>query len=292
MLCFASGLGASRVRAALRAAACTTRCQRRRRTICSAAPAAASTSAMTRRKTAAALIIGDEILSGKTLDTNTQTLGKHLVQMGVSLRKTETIGDEIGVISDAVKRLALHHDLVFTSGGIGPTLDDVTYEGVARAFALRLVRHEQTVLRMRQIQPHMVLNEARLRMVMLPEHCDVIWSEGLWVPIAVVRNVYILPGVPKLFTQMMNAIPRDVFGHMRARQRKIVWCDMAEGDLAATLAQTVQLYDVKIGSYPATTERSRKLYRTMISVEGEVASIVEEASNVLIRELNGRYGYV
>ncbi|KAI0566506.1 hypothetical protein FGB62_7g672 [Gracilaria domingensis] len=245
-----------------------------------------------RRKTAAALIIGDEILSGKTLDTNTQTLARHLVDRGVDLLKTETIQDDIGTICETVRRLAGDHDMVFTSGGIGPTLDDVTYEGVATAFGLKLVRHEGTVLRMREVQPQLVLNEARLRMAMLPERCDVIWTDGLWVPIAIVQNVYILPGIPRLFKQMIKAMPHDLFGNMAARQRKIVWCDMAEGDLAATLSQTVKQYDVRIGSYPATNEQNRKLYRTMISVEGDVASDVEEASQLLIRELNGRYGQV
>eukprot|EP00737_Agarophyton_chilense_P001382 gb/GEZJ01001552.1/.p1 GENE.gb/GEZJ01001552.1/~~gb/GEZJ01001552.1/.p1 ORF type:complete len:282 (+),score=40.11 gb/GEZJ01001552.1/:1071-1916(+) len=281
MLTFACASGAIRLQKAFGTA---TRCTRRIHPICSnGAPS---------RKTAAALIIGDEILSGKTLDTNMQTLAKHLVEKGVVLRKSETIRDEVETISDAVRRLSSAHDMVFTSGGIGPTLDDVTYQGVAGAFGLKLVRHEDTILRMKQIQPEIVLNEARLRMVMLPESCDIIWTEGLWVPLAIVQNVYILPGIPSLFSRILEQMPQEVFGNVAARRRKILWCDMAEGDLAAILDETVKQYDVSIGSYPATTERSRKLYRTMISVEGDIDDDVDEAGEFLKRQLNARYGTV
>ncbi|PXF43070.1 hypothetical protein BWQ96_07217 [Gracilariopsis chorda] len=247
---------------------------------------------MINRKSAAALIIGDEILSGKTLDTNTQTLAKHLVRMGVTLQKTETIRDSVDIISEAVKRLSESHDMVFTSGGIGPTLDDLTYEGVAKAFGLNLLKHEATIARMHEIQPNLVLNEARLRMATLPEKCDAIWTGGLWVPLVCVHNVYVLPGIPRLFSSMIESIPSDHFGDVPPRERKILWCDLAEGDLAATLDKAAKEYDVAIGSYPATNNDSKKLYRTMVTVEGDEADIVIAAAEQLKGALNARYGTV
>ena len=240
------------------------------------------------RKRAAALIIGDEILSGKTQDTNTKTLAQFLVSNGVTLEKTETIRDDIEIISERVRYLSSSHDLVFTSGGIGPTLDDLTYESVAVAFDRSLKLHDETLLRMRKLSPDMELNMARKRMAMLPDQCVVFWTDGLWVPLARVQNVYILPGIPKLFAKMIESIPRTELGSYAPRAKRVVLCEVAEGDLADALLRVKEdVPSVALGSYPATTREARELYTTMVTVEGELEEDVVSAANRIRKAVDG-----
>lgn len=286
MLCFAAQSSSFAARALRRSLHRTNVCrQHTRRRLVPARrlqTSAVGTNMILDRKSAAAVVIGDEILTGKTQDANTQTLAKFLVEHGVVLTKTETILDDIDTISATVRRLSKEHDLVFTSGGIGPTLDDLTYAGVAKAFGLPLEEHKETLRMMREIQPHMEINAARLRMAILPAPCETFWTGELWVPLACVnRNVYVLPGIPSLFSKMLRSVPKERLGEVRARARAVVLCELSEGDLAATLDEAHgRNADLAFGSYPATTEDARKLYRTMITVEGdddeEVAMAAQE----------------
>lgn len=242
------------------------------------------------RTNVGAIIIGNEILNGKTLDSNLNTLAKHVDSNGAVLQCAKTIRDDVDTIANAVRDMSATADLVFTSGGIGPTLDDVTYEGVADAFDLSLRRHEETVRRMTESKPTIELNKARLRMATLPSECETLWTEGLWVPLAVVRNVYVLPGIPRLFQKMLQSVPADRFGCARRRERIAVLCEMAEGDLAELLEQVADKFDqVTLGSYPSTTEEARKKYRSMITVEGDDRDVVFAAAEVVRVGVNGRY---
>lgn len=241
------------------------------------------------RKSAAALIIGDEILSGKTLDTNTKTLAEFLVSHGIRLEKTETIRDEISTIARSVRQLSKSHDMVFTSGGIGPTLDDMTYAGIAEAFSLPLCRHEETLRKMKEMQPDIKMNAARLQMATLPNPCDIFWTQGLWVPLVCVENTYILPGIPRLFSKMLSSIPQDRLGNVRPRARRVVLCDMRESDLADVLIETSKLHDVAIGSYPATTAEARETYRTMVTIEGDEEDEVCVAGEIIRKQVDGRF---
>ncbi|CEM23947.1 unnamed protein product [Vitrella brassicaformis CCMP3155] len=207
-------------------------------------------------KTAAALIIGDEVLRGKTLDTNSHTLAKLLFRCGVTLRKIEVISDEIEVISEAVKRLSDTHDILFTSGGIGPTHDDMTYEAIGQAFDAPLEYHQPTLAAMEdfyaQKHPdHLPLNDARKRMALIPAGSTVYNTEGLWVPLVRVRNVHILPGVPHLFAKMLTA-NQDLFKAKNVSfYRRIIYTSMAEGSIAGILGDAAKACpEVSIGSYP------------------------------------------
>lgn len=242
------------------------------------------------RKSAAALIIGDEILTGKTLDLNTQTLARFLVSQGVQLCQTHTVADDIDTIATSVHTLATSYDLVFTSGGIGPTLDDRTYAGIAQGFELELRRDEETVRRMGETQPEMELNEARLRMALLPNPCEVFWTDGLWVPlVCVVGKVYVLPGIPRLFQRMLGSVPVERFGGVMQRIRRVVYCEMAEGDIAQVLDEADREFeDVAFGSYPATTEMERRVYRTKITVEGDEEGEVLKAVQKVCQGVGGR----
>lgn len=253
--------------------------------------AARDTTMLLERKSAAAVVIGDEILTGKTQDANTQTLARFLVKHGVVLKKTETILDDVDTISSTVKRLSESHDLVFTSGGIGPTLDDVTYAGVAKAFGLPLKEHEETLAMMAKIQPDMEVNVARLRMAILPAPCETFWTRALWVPLACVNgNVYVLPGIPTLFSKMLGSVPTERLGEVRARARAVVLCDLSEGDLAAALDEAHKRNaDLAFGSYPATTKDARRLYRTKITVEGDDDEEVASAAEKVCVAVQGRF---
>lgn len=242
------------------------------------------------RKKIGAVIIGNEILSGSTIDTNLSVLARHVQSKGAVLQKAVTIRDDVDIIADAVRSMSNTHDMVFTSGGIGPTLDDVTYSGVAAAFSLKVSRHEPTISRMKTERPDMELNAARLRMAHLPHDCEVLWTQGLWVPLAVVNNVYILPGVPKLFERMLKSVPSERFGSAELRKKVVVYCDLAEGDLASLLDSTAEQYQqISFGSYPATTEEAKLLYRSMITLEGDVEEQVLEAAELVRSGVNGTY---
>lgn len=263
--------------------------QLRRQALCGASRAA-TTTMLLERKTAAAVVIGDEILTGKTQDTNTQTLARFLVRHGVVLKKTETILDDVDTIAETVRRLSATHDLVFTSGGIGPTLDDVTYAGVAAAFGLSLGRHGETEARMRAVRPGMELNEARLRMAELPAPCEALWTEGLWVPLCVAGgNVYVLPGVPRLFEAMLGTVPAGRLGGVRARARAVVLSGRSEGDVAAALLRAKREWpDVAIGSYPSTRDADGQRYRTKLTLEGDDDAEVAGAAAMVATAVDGR----
>mmetsp|Transcript_12526 Transcript_12526/g.38255 ORF Transcript_12526/g.38255 Transcript_12526/m.38255 type:complete len:281 (-) Transcript_12526:117-959(-) len=229
---------------------------------------AAAEVAVPRRHTAAALIIGDEILTGKTQDTNSNYLAKFLFARGVDLRRVEVIPDVMEEIGEAVTRMSNGFDYVFTSGGIGPTHDDLTYEAIARAFNLELHVDEEVVSEMRRISPGHEVNEARLRMATLPSGCEKLSTEGLWVPLVVVnRNVYVLPGVPVILERMLQAAS-DRFGSGVARARRIVYTRMHEGDLAKGLTAIAEEHPhVAIGSYPRT-QRSDN-FNVRVTIEGD-----------------------
>lgn len=241
------------------------------------------------RKSAAAVVIGDEILTGKTQDRNTQTLAKFLVRHGVILKKTETILDDVDTIAECVRRLSATHDLVFTSGGIGPTLDDVTYAGVAKAFSKRLTVHDGTLRRMREVQPDMEINSARRRMAELPEECETFWTEGLWVPLCCVEeNVFVLPGIPRLFAWMLDTVPKARLGEVGKRVRRVVFCNVGEGDVADVLLEVRERWaDVGIGSYPATNAVARRVYRTMVTLEGDAEGEVVGAAEWVQGKVGG-----
>lgn len=168
--------------------------------------------------TAACLIIGDEVLGGKTVDTNSAYLAKWCFNLGISLKRIEVIADDESEIIEAVRRMSDGYDFVVTSGGIGPTHDDITYQSIATAFNLPLKLHQETFEKMKLLsKPHpnqptfdwevdSPARRAKLRMAELPtdESRDLkkqvlFPQEDLWVPVSVVNgNIHILPGVPRL----------------------------------------------------------------------------------------------
>ncbi|KAH8728579.1 MoaB/Mog domain-containing protein [Phaeosphaeriaceae sp. PMI808] len=228
--------------------------------------------------TAACLIIGDEVLGGKTVDTNSAYFAKFCFSLGINLRRIEVNADDEGEIIEAVRRMSKTYDLVVTSGGIGPTHDDITYQSIAKAFGLSLKLHDSAFERMKRLsKPHKsqpnfdwevpsAALTAKKRMVELPiddEVADseqvIFISEELWVPVSCVNgNVHILPGVPRLFEAMMDGlkpriVPRLTDPEGKGVLRILISTPMAESAVAGYLTELAAKSEprgVKVGSYP------------------------------------------
>ncbi len=229
--------------------------------------------------TAAILIIGDEILSGKTPDENARFLVAELRDLGVALRRILVIPDVVDEIAAAVRELAARYDHVFTSGGVGPTHDDLTMEGVARAFETKVTRHPELEQLLRGFYGAK-LEERNLRMADVPEGATLVRGQTPW-PVIAYRNVYILPGVPEIFRRKFLAI-RDRFKQAPFHLACIYSRD-EEGRIAAHLDRVAAAYpDVAIGSYPrlATDEWCVK-----ITLESKQRDRVRQATAELVELL-------
>ncbi|KAJ5619983.1 hypothetical protein N7510_003967 [Penicillium lagena] len=228
--------------------------------------------------TAACLIIGDEVLGGKTIDTNSPYLAKFCFGLGIQLKRVEVIPDDEEDIMEAVRRMSARYDFVVTSGGIGPTHDDITYSSIAKAFNLPLKLHAPAFERMKQLsRPHPMQPNfdwetpspgltAKLRMVELPhdpalpdEAQAIFVTDDMWVPIAIVNgNVHILPGVPRLFERLLEhlkpvLIPRLADPEGKGSFRILISTPLPESAVApylTELASKVEPLGVKVGSYP------------------------------------------
>ena len=235
-------------------------------------------------KTAAVLVIGEEILSGKTTDLNAALLVKELRSLGVSLRRIVVLGDVLPEIAAALRELSATHDFVFTSGGVGPTHDDVTMAAVAEAFGMPLVRHPELEQKMRAFYGER-LEERSLRMADVPEGCLLVDSDHLSWPVPVVRNVHVLPGVPEIFRRKFMAI-RGRFADAPFHLRE-VFVDADESTIAARLDQVVEAFPgVFVGSYPRFYfPHETPRWRVKLTLESKSAGEVERATAQLQRLL-------
>jgi molybdenum cofactor synthesis domain-containing protein len=212
-------------------------------------------------KTAGIILVGNEILSGKVVDANAAHLCRELRELGVDVRRISVIPDEVAVIAEEVRAFSAEFDIVFTSGGVGPTHDDVTIEGVARALGVPVVRHPTLVALLERYYGG-VVTEASLRMAEVPEGAELV-SQSLRFPTILMRNVYVLPGVPEIFRQKFEALRerfRDEPIHL-----KCVFVRIGEGTLAAHLnSLLVDFPALMLGSYP---EFSNPEYRVKVTLE-------------------------
>ncbi|KAF6229148.1 hypothetical protein HO133_007263 [Letharia lupina] len=253
--------------------------------------------------TAGCIIIGDEVLGGKTVDTNSAYLAKFCFKLGMNLKRIEVIGDDEGEIVEAARRMSDNYDFVVTSGGIGPTHDDITYQSVAKAFELKLVEHQEALDRMKKLskphpsQPNFSYDvpspalEAKKRMIRLPmdtsrdDEGQVLFvDESLWVPVSVVNgNIHILPGVPRLFEKLLEGlkpglVPRLTDPEGKGVYRILISTPMAESAVATyltELAGEVESKGVKVGSYPRWG-RKRNSVTLVGRDEDYLLSLVEE----------------
>jgi len=222
--------------------------------------------------TAAGIIIGDEILSGKFSDENGPFLIKRLRELGVDLSRLSVVADEMDEISQEVRRCSEAFDLVFTTGGVGPTHDDITLESISRAFnePLELVPELHRILLARWPDGP---PEPALRMARLPRGAELIWEGDTRFPLVKVRNVFIFPGVPYLFRRKFEAACSRWVGQAISTCR--IHLHAAEVDIADALSQAQDRWpDVSIGSYP---KRNDGVWSVIVTLESRDEKALREA---------------
>lgn len=202
--------------------------------------------------TAAVLVIGDEILSGRTKDSNSGFIADTLTDMGIDLEEVRVVADRKQAIIEAVRALSEKYTYVFTTGGIGPTHDDITADAVAEAFnvSLDIDPRARAILEARYENTDMELNAARLRMARIPAGADLIENRISGAPGFKIGNVHVMAGVPAVMQAMMDAIV-ETLPASAAIQSETVEAGRGEGDIAAILEKLQSEYrSVRIGSYP------------------------------------------
>lgn len=216
--------------------------------------------------TAGIVVIGDEILTGKFAEENAAFLIPELRSLGVDLRRISVIPDDEADIAETVPRFAGRFDLVFTSGGVGPTHDDVTMAGIARGFGVPVLRHPELERRVRAYWGEK-LAPANLRLAEIPDGAELVYGPAGW-PVIGFRNVYILPGVPALFRRQFLDL-RERFRAAPVAMARI-WVAGEEGAIAPHLDAVVAAHPaVKIGSYPRFHEVEFKVILTLESRDAE-----------------------
>jgi molybdenum cofactor synthesis domain-containing protein len=230
--------------------------------------------------TAAIVLIGNELLSGKIRDENAAYLIDRLRRLGVQLVRVTMVPDEPDAIIDEIRRVQPMVDHVFTSGGVGPTHDDITLQTIAAAFDVALVRNARLEgLLTKHFGER--LRPGHLRMADIPEGSVLLWDTGpmRW-PVYTFRNIYILPGVPEIFRSKFDAIaPRFADGAFYLRS---VYLQADEGQIAQTLADVEQKFGVQIGSYPRLGHAE---YKVRVTIEAREPAPVDAAVEALLTAL-------
>lgn len=233
--------------------------------------------------TAGIVIIGDEILSGKFVEENAAFLIGELRALGVELRRITVIPDDLDDIATTVADAARRFDYVFTSGGVGPTHDDVTMAAIAHAFGTQITRHPDLEERVRGYWKDK-LADANLRLADIPAGAHLVYGKDRMWPVVAYQNVYIMPGVPTLFRRKFVDI-RDQFRAVPVTAAR-VYTTLDEGELAPHLDVVVSAYPaVKIGSYPRFSETD---FRVLVTFEGSDADAVAGAFTGLTERLGER----
>lgn len=228
------------------------------------------------RATAAIVVIGDEILSGKFADENAAFLIGELRSLGVELRRITVVPDDLDDIAATVADAAARHTWVFTSGGVGPTHDDVTIAAIARGLGTEVVRDPELEARVRGYWGESI-PPANLRLADVPRGATLIWGESTTWPVVAYGNVHILPGVPGLFRRKFLDI-RERFRATPVAQARL-WIDREEGALAPDLDAVVAAFPaVKLGSYPRFGETE---FQVIITFEGTEVDDVRAATTAL-----------
>lgn len=230
--------------------------------------------------TAGILVIGNEILSGKVADSNSHYLCRELRALGVDVERMVTIPDVVEVIASDVKTMSDSYDFVFTSGGIGPTHDDLTIDGVAAAFGLAVVHCQAIEDRIRRATRG-ALNESLLKMARIPDGASLLDAGDMWFPLVIVRNVYILPGIPELMRKKFESA-RDRFRGVPFVLKK-VYVKAHESDIAGDLNELLKEFpDLMLGSYPRIHEQG---FSVLLTLESRDADLVQRALDSLLVRL-------
>ena len=231
-------------------------------------------------RTAGIVVIGNEILSGKVVDTNSPFLVKELRALGVDVQRITVIPDVLDEIELTVRDFHGRFDFVFTSGGVGPTHDDVTIDGIARAFRRPVVREPELERRLREFYKDKI-NDARLKMSEVPQGSELIYGGTLAFPTILVENVYVLPGIPEILQSKFLALRERFSGdpfHLR-----VVYTREGEGSIAESLNETLRRFpELLLGSYPKIGDPE---YAVKLTLESKNEDYVERALEHLLAAL-------
>lgn len=231
-------------------------------------------------KTAGIIIVGNEILSGKIQDQNSHYLCKELRSLGVNVRTISVLPDELEVVAQSVREFSAQFDYVFTTGGVGPTHDDVTIEAIARAFGRAVVRHPELEQLIRGFYRWESL-EVNLKMAEVPEGAHLITEDGLIFPMLAFRNIFIFPGVPEILRKKFSII-RERFRDAPFFLRR-VFLRQGEGIIATHLNKLLGAFpDILLGSYPVYDNPE---YEVQVTIESKDHQYLERASAQFLDEL-------
>jgi molybdenum cofactor synthesis domain-containing protein len=234
--------------------------------------------------TAAVLIIGNEILSGRTKDANLPWLAERLNAIGIRVMEARVVADSPDAIVAAVNEVRARFDYVFTTGGIGPTHDDITSECVARAFGLRLMLNEEARGRLERHYPPGGLNESRLRMAHVPEGATLIDNPVSAAPGFQIANVFVLAGIPAVMQAMFEGLRHRLAGGLPMLSRTVA-AHLGEGVIAKDLGALQARYpDLEIGSYPFVRQsRFGASFVIRGTDAGRIAACAEELGAIIRR---------
>jgi len=228
------------------------------------------------------LVIGNEILSGKVVDTNSPYLCRELRALGVDVERVLVIPDDVELIARETKAMHQAYDFVFTSGGVGPTHDDMTLDGIALAFGRPLELNESIVARIERAQGG-VANESQKKMARIPAQSVLVDAGDLWFPVVIVENVHVFPGIPELLRKKFESI-RDRFRGVPFLLKR-VYVRQRESDIADDLhALLGEFPELMLGSYPKIGEER---FHVLLTLESRDAGYLQRALDALLSKLPG-----
>jgi molybdenum cofactor synthesis domain-containing protein len=238
--------------------------------------------------TAAILVIGDEILSGRTKDKNIGYIAEYLTGIGIDLREVRVVPDVEEEIVAAVNALRARYTYLFTTGGIGPTHDDITADCIAKALGVPISLDPRAVALLRERYSEEELNEARLRMARIPEGADLIENPISRAPGFRIGNVYVMAGVPSIMQAMLDNVAPTLETGARMIVETIEAEGLPEGIYAAGLAEIAKAHEgVSIGSYPSFSSAGFRNQIVVRSKDPERLAAAAAAVRALLADLKG-----
>lgn len=229
------------------------------------------------------ILIGDELLSGRTQDTNMATIAKWLAPLGVQVGEARIVADDPETITRTVRNFSARFDYVFTTGGIGPTHDDITADCIAAAFGRSIDVRDDAVAMMLNHYKREDLNEARLRMARIPDGASLIANPISYAPGFQTENVFTMAGVPKIMQAMLNDIEHRIEGGAKIYSVTVDATGIGEGDAAAPLAKVEAAHPgVSIGSYPSFNGKTHDVSFVARSADEATLAIVERELTALV----------
>ncbi len=240
--------------------------------------------------TAAILVIGDEILSGRTKDKNIGYIAEYLTNIGIELREVRIVPDVQEEIVAALNALRARYTYIFTTGGIGPTHDDITADSVAAAFGVAIDHDPRAIAMLAERFPPDQLNEARLRMARIPAGADLIANSVSKAPGFTIGNVYVMAGVPSIMQAMLDVVAPTLQTGVKILS-DTVRAGLREGDIGTALAEVAKAHPgVSIGSYPFFSETGPDTNVVVRSRDPDALATATEAVKAMIAAEQAKLG--